>query len=372
MTLPEPAGGRRALEFRALGFPVRIDVTFVVVLGFLGLSGPITASRLVAWVVIGAVSVLAHELGHAVTARTTGAHPVIDLYGFGGVTRYVPPRPLSRLRQLSISIAGPLVGVVVGLALLYGVPKDATTPGSLADYALQAAIFVNLGWGVLNLLPILPLDGGAVLAELLPGDSGVRRRRAAYVSILVAGAVALVAFKYHQTYGALLAAWLAVDNFRLVRTPPASSAPVPSAQTGPSEIDRSVLWLLDNGQLKEARHLADTAPVGQQPDMAVHGLVMTLTGQPGIGRQLLLRAVGEAPDNPTRIGCYARLLVHDGNWAELAALEEQLPGVVPRDIIERAQALAAAGGSGEEAARLAGALARRNADRGPQSPADGA
>jgi Zn-dependent protease len=361
MTLPEPAGGRPALRFRALGFPVRIDVTFVLVLGFLGLSGPITLSRLLAWVVIGAVSVLVHELGHAIAARTTGAHPVIDLYGFGGVTRYVPPAPLSRLRQLSISLAGPMVGVAVGLALLYGVPQDATTPGSLADYALQAAIFVNLGWGVLNLLPILPLDGGAVLAELLPGDAEVRRRRAAYVSILVAGAVAVVAFNYHQTYGALLAAWLAIDNVRLVRTPPASSSPVPSAQTGPSEIDRSVLWLLDNGQLKEARHLADTAPAGRQPDLAVHGLVIMLTGQPGLGRQLLLRAVAEAPGNPTRLGCYARLLVHDGNWAELAALDEQAPGVVPTDVLERGHALSAAAGDSEDAARLAGALARRNA-----------
>src|SRR3954466_15498573 len=130
MTLPVPAGGRRALAFHVLRFPVRIDVSFGIVLGFLGLSGPVTVSRLVAWVVIGAVSVLAHELGHAVTARTTGAQPVIDLYGFGGVTSYSPPRPLSRLRQLSISIAGPLVGVVVGLALYYGVPQNATTPGS--------------------------------------------------------------------------------------------------------------------------------------------------------------------------------------------------------------------------------------------------
>jgi Zn-dependent protease len=333
----------------------------VIVLGFLGLSGPITASRLVAWVVIGAVSVLAHELGHAFTARTTGAQPVIDLYGFGGVTRYRPPGPLSRLRQLSISIAGPIVGIVVGLALHYGVPNDATTPGSLADYAVQAAIFVNLGWGVLNLLPILPLDGGTVLAELLPGDQVTRRRRAAYVSVVIAGAVAVVAFRYHQTYGALLAAWLAVDNVRLLRTPTPSS-PAASPQTGPSEIDRSVLWLFDNGQLKEARHLTETAPAGRQPDLAIHGLVMALTGQPGLGRQLLVRAVGEAPGNPTRIGAYARLLVHDANWAELAALDESAPGVIPKNIIERAQALAAADGRSEEAARLAGAVARDNTD----------
>jgi Zn-dependent protease len=361
VTLPVRSGGRGGISFRVLGFPVRIDVSFVIVLGFLGLSGPITAARLLAWVVIGAVSVLAHELGHAVTARTTGAQPSIDLYGFGGVTRYRASSPLSRTRQLSISIAGPLVGVVVGLALHYGVPQDTTTPGSLADYALQAAIFVNLGWGALNLLPILPLDGGTVLAELLPGDQVTRRRRAGYVSVVIAGAVAVVAFKYHQTYGALLAAWLAVDNGRLLRTP--TRSPAPSAPTtGPSEIDRSVLWLLDNGQLKEARHLAGTAPAGQQPDVAVHGLVMALTGQPSLGRQLLLRAIGEAPANPTRIGAYARLLLHDGNWADLVALDEHTHGAVPTDFLERAHALATAGGHTTEAARLAGALSHHSGD----------
>jgi hypothetical protein len=340
------------------GFPVRIDLSFVIVLGFLGLSGPVTASRLVAWVVIGAVSVLAHELGHAVAARTAGAQPTIDLYGFGGVTRYRPPRQLSRLRQLSISIAGPLVGVVVGLALHYGVPKDATTAGSLADYALRAAVFVNLGWGVLNLLPILPLDGGTVLAELLPGDKLTRQRRAGYVSVVIAGAVAVVAFSYHQTYGALLAAWLAIDNARLLRTPTPTPPAAAVAEAGPTEIDRSILWLLDNGQLKEARHLADTAPAGRQPDPAVRGLVMALTGQPGLGRQLLLRAVGEAPGDPNRTCAYARLLLHDGNWAELAALAERAHSLVPIGILERAHALATVDGNSEQAARLAGALAR--------------
>ena len=361
MTLPVPTGGGRGIAFRVLGFPTRIDLSFVIVLGFLGLSGPVTVARLVAWVVIGAASVLAHELGHAVAARTTGAQPTIDLYGFGGVTRYRPPAPLSRLRQLSISIAGPLVGVVVGLALQYGVPHDATTPGSLADYALQAAIFVNLGWGALNLLPVLPLDGGTVLAELLPGDPVQRRRRAAYVSVVVAGIAVVVAFNYHQTYAGLLAAWLAFDNVRLLRVP-SSSPPAASPRTGPSEIDRSLLWLLDNGQLKEARHLADTAPEGRQPDIAVHGLVMVLTGQSGLGRQMLLRGVREAPGNPTRIGAYARLLVHDGEWADLATLiDSPAGGFVPTEVIEHAQRLTAAGGNDEDAARLARALAHRNA-----------
>ncbi len=363
MTLPVPAGGGRGLAFRLLGFPVRINLTFVVVLGFLGLSGSVTASRLVAWVVIGAVSVLAHELGHAVAARTTGAQPVIDLYGFGGVTRYRPPRPLSRLRQLSISVAGPLVGIVIGIALHYGVPQDVATPGSVTHYAIQAAVFVNLGWGVLNLLPVLPLDGGTVLAELLPGDPVTRRRRAGFVSVVVAGAVAVVAWRYGQTYGALLAGWLAFDNVRLLQaTTPGAGSTTP-AVGGPSEIDRSVLWLLDAGQARQARHLVDTAPPGRQPDISVHGLVMVVTGQPSLGRQLVLRGLREAPDNPVRVGVYARLLLLDGKWAELAALlDRHAGGGVPSSVIEDACRRAAAEGHGEEAARFASALTRARTD----------
>ncbi len=336
MTLPMPGGGGSGLRFRLLGFPVRIDLTFVIVLGFLGLGGGLNVVRLAVWIGIGAVSVLAHELGHALVARTTGAHPTIDLYGFGGVTQYRPPAPLSRARQLAISLAGPMVGIVVGLVLWRAVPADPYA-GSLAGYARNAAIFVNLGWGVLNLLPVLPLDGGTVLAELLPGDAAVRRRRAAAVSVATAALVAVVAITRGYIYGALLAGWLAVDNVRVLR-PPAARQQAQAGETGDAEANQAVLWLVDAGQLEQARHLVETAPADRPVDQAVHGLVLALTGQPGLGRRLLQSAVSATPGNPTRLAAYARLLVHDGAWDQLASLaHSELAALVPPAVLAQAR-----------------------------------
>ena len=161
-------GGRPLGRFRVLGFPVHIDLTFVLFVGFLGFSQGLTLSELVVWVLVAVVSVLLHELGHAVLARRTGASPAITLMAMGGVTTYSPPRQLSRLESLGISLAGPAVGLVLGGALVLLRPDE--DPPGLVGFALRAAIFTTVGWSLFNLLPIVPLDGGQALRELLPGE----------------------------------------------------------------------------------------------------------------------------------------------------------------------------------------------------------
>jgi Zn-dependent protease len=352
VTLPLPTGeGTRGLRFRALGFPVRIDVTFLIVIGLLGLSGGATPARLVIWVAVAAVSILAHELGHAVLARSAGTSPIIDLYAFGGVTRFAPSSPLSRLRMLSISVAGPLVGIVVGVLLLVFVPSEVRSEPTLRGYAVSAAVFVNLGWGALNLLPILPLDGGNVLVELLPGDPDTRRRRAAAVSVVAAGLVAVFALTRGFVYGGVLAAWFAFDNVRMLR--PAPARPPAPPGTGDSDSDRTALWLVDEGRYAEARHLVETLPHAKRPHAAVHGLVLALTGTPRTGRKLAESAVAEAPDDPTAAGALARLLVHERDWA---GLFRWFPGdrlaLVPPHVLVAAQQATYDAGAFVESARI--------------------
>ena len=124
MTLPTPGAATSGLRFRLFGFPVQIDLSFVIVMTLFGLPGGFELGRIALWVALGAVAVLLHELGHAFLARTTGARPTIALYAFGGATQFVPPGPLSRARSIAISLSGPLVGVAIGLALLAFVPRD--------------------------------------------------------------------------------------------------------------------------------------------------------------------------------------------------------------------------------------------------------
>ena len=195
MTLPTSGTATSGLRFRLFGFPVRIDISFVIVMALLGLPGGFDLARIALWVALGAVAVLLHELGHAFLARTTGARPTIELYAFGGATHFVPPGPLTRLRSIAISLSGPLVGVAIGLALLAFVPADTFEPDGLGDYAREIAVFVNLGWGVLNLLPLLPLDGGHIAFSLLEGARGRAVGRAVYERVSAIGiAVVLLLF----------------------------------------------------------------------------------------------------------------------------------------------------------------------------------
>jgi Zn-dependent protease len=309
MTLPLPGGRSSAVRFRLLGFPVGVDLSFVVVLAFLGVN---ILNRglayLLVWIAVAAVSVLVHELGHALAARAAGAQPNIELYGFGGVTTFRhPPGGLSRARSIGISVAGPATGLLLGAALLLLRRRGGVDPGSLAGYALSAGIFVTLVWGVLNLLPILPLDGGNVLVELMPGPIERRRRLAAGVSIVVAAVAAVIALLAGQLYAALLAGWFAVGNVSAVRARPPAAPPAltPEQVQQVAQDSRAVLWLLDQGRPEEARHLAETAPAGVDP--AVVGVLIAAQGDVDTGLAVVSNAVGAAPDDPLRQECARRV-----------------------------------------------------------------
>ena len=211
--------GGRGLRFRLFGFPVRIDVTFLLIAAFLGLgTGEVDIGLMLTWVVLLGGSVLAHELGHAVAARSLGARPSILIHGMGGLTSYVPPRPLTRGESIGVSLAGPGAGFALGLVVL-GVALAAPTPahGSLAELAVRAAIYINLGWGLVNLLPVLPLDGGQILVQLMPGDDETRHHRAAIVSIVTAAVGAVVVWAIGLRFAAVLFVVFGATNLAAAR-----------------------------------------------------------------------------------------------------------------------------------------------------------
>ena len=75
------------LSFRLGRIPVRIHAMFFLVSGMLGASGGDMASILI-WVATVFVSVLIHELGHALCGMAFGLAPEIDLHGMGGTTSW--------------------------------------------------------------------------------------------------------------------------------------------------------------------------------------------------------------------------------------------------------------------------------------------
>src|SRR5580658_9638026 len=117
-TAPARTSGA-AFSFSLLGFPVRVRLEFMIIAALLGPAGA-NALQIASWVGVVSVSVLFHELGHALVARRYGYRPWIELYGMGGLTH------LERLEDtanpawtsdLAIAIAGPLFGLALGSAV---------------------------------------------------------------------------------------------------------------------------------------------------------------------------------------------------------------------------------------------------------------
>lgn len=177
-------------QLRLFGIPVRIELFFVISAVLLGAD--LKPKYLLYWVLIVFVSVLVHELGHAIAYRITGSPARIVLTGFVGLTFGRPPG--SPAKRIAISLAGSLTQIAV-LGLPARFLRDQLTPWQDLDrwWVLDTIVFVSIGWALLNLVPILPLDGGHVVEEV------IGRERARYVS--VGAAVLTFLWMRKQGYG---------------------------------------------------------------------------------------------------------------------------------------------------------------------------
>lgn len=208
-----------SLRFRFFKIPVKVHVWFLVS-GFLlwQMSHDGRPETLAIWLALMFVGVLLHELGHALSGKAFGLTPNIELYGLGGVTWWSGGRQLTPGRGMLVSAAGPAVGIVLGLACL--VVRNAVPPPqeSLAEYAMDAAVWINLGWGVFNLFPMLPLDGGNIMSsffQLFSKDGG--RLIARIVSLAVIGVLLLLSLAIQGWFLALFMGYFGWINIRAMK-----------------------------------------------------------------------------------------------------------------------------------------------------------
>ncbi len=201
---------------RIAGIDVSLHWTLLLLILFAGLSAPAggalgTILLLVA--VFGCV--LLHELGHSLAARQFGiATAGIVLLPIGGVAS-LERMPRDPWQELWIAVAGPLVNVVSGTALLFALgPVAFLIQGGLVPSAvgpwLQYLLFANISLVVFNLLPAFPMDGGRVLRALLSMRMPYARatQTAARVGKFVAAAIGVVGLVYGQFMLLFIAAFV--------------------------------------------------------------------------------------------------------------------------------------------------------------------
>ena len=184
---------------RVAGSEIRIHLTFLLLLAFIGLDdyqrgGAAAAFNGVVFVVAVFACVVLHELGHALAARRYGIKtPDITVLPIGGLARLsrMPEKPSE---EIVIALAGPLVNVVIaaGLFALLGA-SDMRAVGHMGDptYGLLAQVAgANVALVLFNLIPAFPMDGGRVLRALLA--LRLDRRRATEIAARIGQGFAIL------------------------------------------------------------------------------------------------------------------------------------------------------------------------------------
>jgi stage IV sporulation protein FB len=211
-----------ALSFRIADVPVRVVPSFFIMALLFGasLNNPV---KIALWVTVVFVSVVVHELGHATMGRAFGLQPSVMLHGTGGTTSWTGSRKLSTGQRIAISFAGPGAGFALGavvfgarwLGLGRGSPDGGGAMQDLGAFVVHDLIVVNFWWGLLNLLPMLPLDGGNILAQALNALTGGRGERPArLISLVLAALGAAYALMTRSLWPALLAASFVASNWQ--------------------------------------------------------------------------------------------------------------------------------------------------------------
>lgn len=214
------------MRFAIFGLPVKIDVTFLVI-AFIGPSGRI--ADIAAWTAAAFVAVLAHELGHALTARAFGVRGIaITLFALGGVTTYPAVPRLTPRRQFLVSAAGSAVGITLGgAAFLAGRAGLFDDADRVIVIFMSSLVWIGAVFGLFNWLPIRPLDGGQMLTSGLELVTSARRADviARGISLVVGAIAAALAFRYLTVFAGFFVILITLMGLR----PGTGAAPPPSA-----------------------------------------------------------------------------------------------------------------------------------------------
>jgi Zn-dependent protease len=203
------------LNFSLFGVPVRVHPLFWVSSAVLAWDEQGDLPVIAVGIACIFVAIIVHELGHALMNRCFGWNSEIVLYLFGG---YATTTHHSTWKNIAVLVAGPAAGfllfLTVGLSWLFFL-RDAVESNPLAATAVSITLYISLVWNIINLFPVLPLDGGQISRELCCWLSprhglGVCLK----LSIVSGGLVALLAAFYGEPYAALMFGYLAFQSYQ--------------------------------------------------------------------------------------------------------------------------------------------------------------
>lgn len=190
---------------RVRGVAVMVDASALILVLYLGLrsldqfrtyfdGGQL--GLLVLVIVIGYLaSIVLHEVGHVVAGRMFGIHSrAIVLHGFGGMA-FLDETPDTPMKQAVISAAGPATNLVLWKLLESLVPSQLALGATSTTIWLGVSIVAsaNQWFGIFNLVPAPPLDGGSIMEALVWRSTGDRTEAFRTSGTIGLGALGVVA-----------------------------------------------------------------------------------------------------------------------------------------------------------------------------------
>lgn len=209
------------LNLSLFRFSIRVHPFFWLTMALIGWN-PDDLQMTLIWTFAGFITILTHELAHALVGRWFGASPYIVLTAFGG---YAGNATVSTpWRNIAVLAAGPAMNFLTGgaaLAATFGLihfAEDLPLNERAADNVFRFLAFLmtqGFIWGCFNLLPIHPLDGGQITRYFLlryrPWD-GVRI--SLQVSMIIAVLVAALLLRGGVSFGGLFLLIMAFQNWQ--------------------------------------------------------------------------------------------------------------------------------------------------------------
>ncbi|MDQ8203115.1 site-2 protease family protein [Pelagicoccus sp. SDUM812003] len=166
------------IRFSLFGIPISIHWMFWVLSAFLG--GALDARGQEEWILVftfmlaATFSILVHEFGHALAGLRLGAPRVqIMLHSLGGLARFEGAH-FGRKGRILMTAAGPAASIglavlfyFIGQFVLVGGGEGRTYFQLVLQYFVGVVVMINIFWSIINLMPIMPLDGGQILLAAL-------------------------------------------------------------------------------------------------------------------------------------------------------------------------------------------------------------
>lgn len=246
-----------------LGFPTRVRPGFLVFLAILTFLYPFPLGIWIALTV--AVFTVIHELGHALAARRAGCRASISLDFMIAYASYESDSPLPWQQRIRIALAGPLLQISIALATLIALGVNPFVREDIVQSDMTIALWwAGFALGALNLIPLLPLDGGAVVAAIAERISPNKGR-----DFMLRASMALTAFFAAASLLAGLVGLLPLFLFMLFMQWQSFAIPQRIHQLaadphfssgGNLEIDGAIIGsLVDQGNHQQAVHYAQRA-----------------------------------------------------------------------------------------------------------------